>query len=65
MIHSIIIPQSFVIAGGEDNIWNLHDTILRFDIKNHIWTEVGHMNKKRQGHAVSVVNSKDVLDYCS
>ena len=46
---------------GDEHSFN---TILSFDVTNQVWTEVGHMNINRFAHAVSVVNAKDVIQYC-
>ena len=50
-----------IFTGGEENDWNSHPDILRYN-KNHIWEEVGNMTEARKSHAVVVM--EDVSQLC-
>ena len=56
--------DTFFLTGGEDTDYEPHDTIYSFDVTNHVWNKIGRMQMKRGGHDLSVVNTKDVIDYC-
>ena len=41
-----------------------HNSVLRFNIIEESWVQVGTMKKGRNFHAVSVVSKLDINDYC-
>ena len=65
LLNQIIkVYDSFFNTGGEDADYEPHNTIYSFDVTNHVWNKIGRMQIKRMEHDVSVVNTKDVIDYC-
>ena len=52
-------------AGGADAFDNAIDNILIFNISLGSWEILGKMKSKRFFHDISVVNTSDVINYCS
>ena len=53
-----------MILGGRDDENNSLDSILEFDAETETFTEVGHMQKTRYAHAVTVVKIEHYLEWC-
>ena len=63
-VHSKLNENKF--SGGKDRKENGEDSdiILRFDICSETWINVGTMQDKRSGHAMSLVPLKEFIGYC-
>ena len=51
------------ITGGYDGN-NPRNYILQFNSDDGTWKEVGQLQHKRGWHGASLVNVKDIVDYC-
>ena len=62
----ILVPLTTesLILGGRRNYDVIEDSILRFDIKNNTWSQIGRMKSRRKEHGVSVVLAEDIIDFC-
>ena len=40
------------------------DDILEFNAEDGTWIKVGSMSINRERHAVSVINYREIADYC-
>ena len=55
-----------MFIGGQsyDTAFDRRDKIYEFDIEKETWSLVGRMHLKRAAHAVSLVKTEDIVDYC-
>ena len=52
--------NTFHNAGGQGS-----NDVLEFSAEKQEWTNVGSMLKKREDHAVSVINYNSIKAYCN
>ena len=60
----VLFTTESKILGGRRNYDVIEDSILRFDIKNNTWSQIGRMKRRRKEHGISVVLAKDIMDFC-
>ena len=51
-------------SGGADGDYNYLDEIVEFSPTSGEWTVVDNMMKARYNHAVSVISSNQIMNYC-
>ena len=56
--------MNIIIAGGYDDVYEIHDYILEYDPEKDSMVPVGHMLQGRTYHAVSVVKAQDYTPWC-
>ena len=44
--------------------YDARDNILEYDPETKQWTQIGTMREARHGHAVTVVDYEDYVDFC-
>ena len=56
--------MNIIIAGGYDDVYEIHDYILEYDPERDSMVPVGNMLQGRTYHAVSVVKAQDYTPWC-
>ena len=57
--------MSFTSLGGiGGSNYNYYNDILEFKPSTGTWSRVGRMLSARNDHAVSIISTADVIDYC-
>ena len=56
--------NSFVFKGGEDKKRYVYAEILEYSNSEEKWISTGKMSKKRDSHAVSIIDFYEFEDHC-
>merc|ERR1711915_459478 len=62
-LHGISLPDTVIMTGGNYDFSYLDD-VLVYDPETSNWKKTGSMKTARRYHGASLVNIKDVIDFC-
>jgi len=58
------IDQRVIMTGGREGDYHVLDDILEFNPSAGTWILVDRMMSAKEKHAVSVISSEEIIDYC-